>query len=65
MGRRNEDEPLRDEARAREEWRGGDTQLPPADGGGHCLPASEDDDEASGQRAGDPQGHPRTIAPPD
>lgn len=59
--------PLHDEAKAREEWRGGETLLTPEDGG--SLPASESDparilpDEDAGGRPG--RGSPGTIPPPD
>jgi hypothetical protein len=63
MGR--QDEPLKDEAARREEWRRGETRLGSSDAAEHTLPASEDDDETLGGEGGDAVAHPRTIAPPD
>ena len=59
---------LKDEAAARKEWRGGESQAPKPEGSGHSLPASEDEDEKMGGAAGSgeaPVGPPGTISPPD
>jgi hypothetical protein len=60
------DQPLKDEAAARKEWRG---EEPPArpEAPGHTLPASEDEDERSGGGGSGeaPTGPPGTIRPPD
>ncbi len=61
-----DDEPLKDEAAARENWRGsGDPPRP--EGGNHSLPASEDEDERMGGGGGGnaPAGPPGTVSPPD
>ncbi|HEX9955449.1 MAG TPA: hypothetical protein VGB48_09595 [Allosphingosinicella sp.] len=63
----DENEPLKDEAAAREKWRGAeDGEKPQAPG--HSLPASEDEDERLGGASGSgeaPLGSPGTISPPD
>ena len=59
-----QEEPLKDEAQRRDEWRGGETRLRGDEGSG-TLPASEDDDEALGGGGRDEVAHPPTIAPPD
>ncbi|HEX8580064.1 MAG TPA: hypothetical protein VF655_10785 [Allosphingosinicella sp.] len=64
----DEDQPLKDEAAAREKWRGAeDGEKPQAPG--RSLPASEDEDERSGAAAseggGTPFRSPGTISPPD
>lgn len=59
------DQPLKDEAAAREKWRGTD-EAPVPDAPGHTLPASEDKDEQLGSGGGDAPGEPPgTIRPPD
>jgi hypothetical protein len=60
------DQPLKDEAAARGEWRG-DGPPPKPEGSGHTLPASEDEDErmGSGGEVDAPTGPPGTIPPPD
>ena len=60
------DQPLKDEAAARAEWRG-EEPAPKPEGSGHTLPASEDEDErmGSGGRGEAPTGPPGTIRPPD
>lgn len=57
-----DDGPLEAEALKRDEWRGGDMRLRPADAPGYTLPASEQGFEDAGSEAGK---RPRTIAPPD
>ena len=61
-----DDQPLKDEAAARKEWRGEDDGAVPK-APGHSLPASEDADERMGGKAGGdaPSGPPGTIRPPD
>jgi hypothetical protein len=62
-----EDEPLKDEAAAREKWRGSEEPARP-EGSGNSLPASEDEDERMGSGSGEgsaPVGPPGTIRPPD
>lgn len=63
----DEDEgPLRSEALARDKWRGEDEAHRGLKGGGHTLPASEDDDERMGTGSEDEAvSHPRTMPPPD
>ena len=60
------DEPLKDEAAARKNWRG-EEPAPRPEAPGHTLPASEDEDERMGGGAGGeaPTGPPGTIRPPD
>ena len=60
------DQPLKDEAAARKEWRG-EEPPPKPEGSGHTLPASEDEDErmGSGGEGDAPTGPPGTIRPPD
>jgi hypothetical protein len=60
------DQPLKDEAAARSEWRGEELR-PKPEAPGHTLPASEDDDERMGSGGGGdaPTGPPGTIRPPD
>ncbi len=61
----DEDQPLKDEAAAREEWRGEEPR-PKPQSPGHTLPASDDEDERMGTGGGDaPTGPPGTIRPPD
>ena len=43
--------PLKSEAMERENWRGEETILKPEDGGGHTLPASEQDGRMQGDEA--------------
>jgi hypothetical protein len=60
---RNGDEPLRDEAAKRDDWRGEEGEAARPEAGGGTLPASEDNDEAMKDGGG---GGPRTeIRPPD
>ena len=64
MAASDEDQPLKDEAAAREEWRGSEPPAKP-EASGHTLPASEDQDEEAGGGA-DAQANPlSTIRPPD
>ena len=58
-----DDRPLKDEAKARQEWRGDDPPAPSAPG--HTLPASEDGDETGPDDERGSTGHPGTIPPPD
>ncbi len=62
----DDDQPLKDEAAAREKWRGTE-EAPKPEAPGHTLPASEDEDERMGSGGGgDAQaGPPGTIRPPD
>jgi len=61
------DQPLKDEAAARKDWRGDeDGEKPQAPG--HTLPASEDEDERMGGGSGGggaPGASSGTILPPD
>jgi hypothetical protein len=60
------DEPLKDEAAKRGDWRGegGPRPVPHADG--YTLPASEDEDERGADtRGGKSIAHPGTISAPD
>ncbi|HZG08032.1 MAG TPA: hypothetical protein VEZ70_03530 [Allosphingosinicella sp.] len=61
-----DDEPLKDEAAAREKWRGSEPPARP-EGSGNSLPASEDEDErmGGGSDGSAPVGPPGTIRPPD
>ena len=59
---------LKDEAKARKEWRGDEAEAPRPESRGHTLPASEDEDERMGGGAGAgeaPVGPPGTVPPPD
>ena len=59
---------LKDEAAARKEWRGDESEAPKPETRGHSLPASEDEDEkmGGGGSSGEaPVGPPGTIRPPD
>ena len=58
---------LKDEAAAREEWRGKEREAPKPETGGHTLPASEDRDETpGGGDSGEAKvGPPGTAPPPD
>jgi hypothetical protein len=60
------DQPLKDEAAARKEWRGEEPAPKPV-APGHTLPASDDEDERMGGGGGGdaPTGAPGTIRPPD
>lgn len=58
----NRDEPLKDEAAKRGEWRGDERERPRPEAPGHSLPASEDEDERLGGGPGAPG---PTITPPD
>jgi hypothetical protein len=61
------DEPLKDEAARRSEWRGDEEDKARPEPGGGTLPASEDDDEraGSGSSDGPSSGGIGTIFPPD
>jgi hypothetical protein len=60
------DQPLKDEAAARKDWRG-EEPAPKPEAPGHTLPASDDEDERMGGGGGGdaPTGPPGTIRPPD
>jgi hypothetical protein len=61
----NPDEPLKNEAAARKEWRG-EEPAPKPEAPGHTLPASEDEDERMGGGSSDAStAPPGTISPPD
>lgn len=62
----DKDQPLKDEAAARKDWRGDEEDEAPR-APGHSLPASEDQDERMGSGGGGdaPSGPPGTIRPPD
>ena len=60
---------LKDEAAARKDWRGEESDAPKPESRGHSLPASEDEDEkmgGGGASSGEaPVGPPGTVPPPD
>ncbi|MFN3388855.1 MAG: hypothetical protein ACK40O_07960 [Allosphingosinicella sp.] len=58
---------LRDEAKARKDWRGEEGEAPKPETSGHSLPASEDRDEtmAAGDSGQSKVGPPGTVPPPD
>ena len=65
MDHKNREEPLKPEALARDNWRGGEAFLDEKESGGHTLPESERD--RAKMKSGDDEagGAPRTMPPPD